>query len=136
VVLLYDLVRVENCVCLSHGVQVEGATWRAATRILALVGDLVQRTGDGQAQVGYSVAGRSGGQVMPCAVCTVHLKTRGMTFLVEPQNQVDDSLSVIWPQNHWYRFSRFGLKTGGFGFSYLGLKIGSSDLLIWVSKSP
>jgi hypothetical protein len=31
--------------------------WRAATRIEEGVGDLVQRTGDGQAQVGYSVVG-------------------------------------------------------------------------------
>jgi hypothetical protein len=49
-------VHVENRVCLSCGVQVIGATWRVAMRIMAGVGDLVQRTGDGQAQVGYSVA--------------------------------------------------------------------------------
>jgi hypothetical protein len=34
----------ENCVCLSHGVQVTGAAWCAATRIMAVVEDLVQRT--------------------------------------------------------------------------------------------
>jgi hypothetical protein len=34
-----------------------GAAWRAALRIVAGVGELVQRTGDGQAQVGYSVVG-------------------------------------------------------------------------------
>jgi hypothetical protein len=39
------------------------------------------------AQAGYSVAGRSGGRVMPCVVCTVHMKTRITGFLVEPQNQ-------------------------------------------------
>jgi hypothetical protein len=33
---------------LSHGVQVAGAAWRAATRIVAGVGDLVQRTRDGR----------------------------------------------------------------------------------------
>jgi hypothetical protein len=38
-------------------------------------------------QVGYSVAGRSRGQVAPCAVCTVHVETRTAGFLVEPQNQ-------------------------------------------------
>jgi hypothetical protein len=38
-------------------------------------------------KVGYSVAGRSGGQVTPCAVCTVHKETRSAGFLVEPQNQ-------------------------------------------------
>jgi hypothetical protein len=35
-----------NCVCLSRGVQVAGAAWRAATRTVAGVGDLVQRTED------------------------------------------------------------------------------------------
>jgi hypothetical protein len=32
-------VRMENRVCLSRGVQVAGATWRAATKIVAGVGD-------------------------------------------------------------------------------------------------
>jgi hypothetical protein len=32
---------------LSCGVQVAGVAWRAATRIVIGVGDLVQRTGDG-----------------------------------------------------------------------------------------
>jgi hypothetical protein len=32
---------------LSRGVQVVGAAWCAVTRIMAGVGDLVQRTGDG-----------------------------------------------------------------------------------------
>jgi hypothetical protein len=32
---------------LFHGVQVAGAAWRAAMRIVAGVGDLVQRIGDG-----------------------------------------------------------------------------------------
>jgi hypothetical protein len=40
------LVRVENRVCLSRGVQVAGAAWRAATRIVTEVGDLLRRTGD------------------------------------------------------------------------------------------
>jgi hypothetical protein len=39
------------------------------------------------AQVGYSVAGRSRGQVAPCAVYTWHVETRSAGFLVEPQNQ-------------------------------------------------
>jgi hypothetical protein len=38
------------------------------------------------AQVGYSVAERSGGRVTPCAVCTVHVEMRSTIFLVEPQN--------------------------------------------------
>jgi hypothetical protein len=36
------------------------------------------------AQVGYSVAGRSGGRVRPCEVCTVHAEMRSASFLVEP----------------------------------------------------
>jgi hypothetical protein len=46
-VFLLSLSCSKNHVCLSHGVQVAGAAWRAATRIVAGVGDLVQRTGDG-----------------------------------------------------------------------------------------
>jgi hypothetical protein len=38
---------VENHVCLSRGVQVTGAAWRVVMKIMAGVGDLVQRTGDG-----------------------------------------------------------------------------------------
>jgi hypothetical protein len=54
---------------LSHGVQVAGAAWRAMMRIMAGVGDLVQRTGDGR--TGQVLSGRaietSGG-----AVCGLH----------------------------------------------------------------
>jgi hypothetical protein len=35
-------------------------------------------------QVGYSMAGRSEGQVTSCAVYTVHKEMRSMDFLVEP----------------------------------------------------
>jgi hypothetical protein len=72
VVLSYLHVHLENHICLSRGVQVTGAAWRVVMRIIAGVGDLVQRTEDGQAQVGYAVTGRSGGRVMSCAVYTVH----------------------------------------------------------------
>jgi hypothetical protein len=64
------------------------------------------------AQVRYSVAGRSRGRMAPCAVCTWHVETRSAGFLVEPQNQ------------------------GGGEFPGLGLKTGSSGLVIWASKSP
>jgi hypothetical protein len=55
---------------LSRGVQVAGATWRAATRIVAGVGDVVQRTGVGCTGrvVGGRAVKRSGG-----AVCGLHL---------------------------------------------------------------
>jgi hypothetical protein len=60
----------ENHVCLSRGVQVAGAAWRAATRTVAGVGDLVQRTGDGHTGrvLGGRAIERSGG-----AVCSLHL---------------------------------------------------------------
>jgi hypothetical protein len=62
------------------------------------------------AQVGYSVAGRSRGQVTSYAVCTVHVETMSVCFLVEPQNQSGRFVSglaskplgrfpLIWPQN-------------------------------------
>jgi hypothetical protein len=42
----FTFVLLENRVCLSRGAQVAGATWRAATRIVVGVEDLVQRTED------------------------------------------------------------------------------------------
>jgi hypothetical protein len=36
------------------------------------------------AQVGYSVAGWSRGQMAPCAVYTVHVETMSVGFLIEP----------------------------------------------------
>jgi hypothetical protein len=48
---------VENRVCLSRGVQVTGATRPTSMRIVAGVGDLVQRTGDGH--TGQVLGGRT-----------------------------------------------------------------------------
>jgi hypothetical protein len=60
----------DNHVCLSRGVQVVGAAWRAVMRTVVGVGDLVQRTRDGH--IGRVLGGRaverSGG-----AVCGLHL---------------------------------------------------------------
>jgi hypothetical protein len=55
---------------LSHGVQVAGAAWRAATRTVAEVGDLVQRIGDSRTGrvLGGWVVEMSGG-----AMCGLHL---------------------------------------------------------------
>jgi hypothetical protein len=63
------------------------------------------------AQVGYSMAGRSRGRVAPCVVCTWHVETRSVGFLVEPQNQGGGG------------FPGLGLKTGSYGFGDLGVKI-------------
>jgi hypothetical protein len=55
---------------LSRGVQVAGAAWRAVTRIMTGVGDLVQRTRDGRTGqvLGGRAVERSGG-----TVCSLHL---------------------------------------------------------------
>jgi hypothetical protein len=58
------------------------------------------------AQVGYSMVGRSRGQVALCAVCTVHVEMRSSGCLVEPQNQ----------------YRRFVLKTTRTVFSGLASK--------------
>jgi hypothetical protein len=64
-VFLLSLFHLENRVCLSRGVQVVGAAWRVATRIVPGVGDLVQRTGDGRTGrvLGGRAIERSGGAV-------------------------------------------------------------------------
>jgi hypothetical protein len=58
-----SLYHVENRVCLSRGVQVTGVAWRATTRIVAGVGDLVQKTGYGRTDwvLGARAIERSGG---------------------------------------------------------------------------
>jgi hypothetical protein len=63
------LFRLENRVCLSRGVQVAGAACRPVMRIVAGVGDLVQRTGDGRTGrvLGGWVIERSG-----VTVCSLH----------------------------------------------------------------
>jgi hypothetical protein len=67
-------------------------------------------------QVGYSVVGWHCVQSAPCMwrrgaqVSWLSLKTKV------------DGLSVVWPQNRWDGFLRFGLKTPGDGFSRFGLK--------------
>jgi hypothetical protein len=84
---------------------------------VAGVGDLVHRTGDGRTGqiLGDRAVERLGGRVVPCAVCTWHVETRTVGFLVEPQNQGRrfvsglaskplGRFSPVWPQNRWRRF--------------------------------
>jgi hypothetical protein len=60
---------VENRVCLSHDVQVAGVAWRAVTMVVAGVGNLMQRIGDGRTDrvLGGRAIERSGD-----AVCGLH----------------------------------------------------------------
>jgi hypothetical protein len=69
-VFLLPLFRLENRVCLSRGVHETGAAWCAAMRIVARVGDLMQRIGDGRTDriLGGRTIERSGG-----AMCGLHL---------------------------------------------------------------
>jgi hypothetical protein len=66
----FIFVSLENRVWLSRGMQVAGAEWHAATRIVAGVGELVQRTKDGRTGrvLGGQAIERSGD-----AVCGLHL---------------------------------------------------------------
>jgi hypothetical protein len=65
----FIFISLENRACLSYGVQVAGATWRAATRTVVGVGNLMQRTGHGRTGrvLGGRAVKRSGG-----AVCGLH----------------------------------------------------------------
>jgi hypothetical protein len=70
------------------------------------------------AQVGYSVAGPSRGQVTLCAVCTVHVEMRSAGFSVEPQNQ-----------GRW-----FGLKNTGMVSPSLASKLVATVFLVWLQN--
>jgi hypothetical protein len=113
-VFLLSLFRLENHVCLSRGVRVAGAAWCAATRIMAEVGDLVQRTGDGRTGrvLGVRAIERSGG-----AVCDLHHahgdEERG--FLVEPQNKGRRFVSGLDSNPLGWFLIGLGLKTDGDG---------------------
>jgi hypothetical protein len=115
----YIFVSCENRVCLSRGVQVIGAAWRAAMRIMAGVGDRVQRTRDGQVQVGYSTARRSRSRVILCAVCIVHEEMSSVGLLVEPQSQ-----------GQWF-ISGFASKPLGWFVSGLATKPLGRFLPVW-----
>jgi hypothetical protein len=69
-------------------VQVAGATWRAAMRTVAGVGDLVQRTGDGRTgqMLGGRAVERSGGTV--CGL-HLHVKTRSVGSWLSLKTKVD-----------------------------------------------
>jgi hypothetical protein len=45
-----------------------------------------------------------------------------------------DDLLVVWPQNQWDGFLRFGFKIGGDSFSRFSIKTGGSGFLVCASK--
>jgi hypothetical protein len=104
------------------------------TMIETGVGDLVERTGNGQAQVGYSVAERSRGRVTLCGLHYAQWdeECEFLGLALKPRSTVSLCLAskpmatvlVVWPQNHLL------------GFLGLGLIIDSCDLVIWPTKAP
>jgi hypothetical protein len=109
VVLPLSLYCVENRVCLSHGVHVAGAAWRAAMRIVVRLGDLVWRTGDGRTcwVFGDQTIGRLGD-----AVCGLH-HTR--------EDEEREFLS--WASKPWSMvYQWFDFKTTGIVCQWFGLK--------------
>jgi hypothetical protein len=136
----------------------------ATMRIMAGVGDLVQRTRDGQAQVVYSVTGRTRGTLHHARGDEEHefldlaskprsmvcqwfdLKTTGSDFLVEPQNQVRRFVSGLaskslgqvsrFGSQNWQLWFVSGFASKPLGWvSRFGLKTGNKALVIWASKS-
>jgi hypothetical protein len=86
------------------------------------------------AQVGYSVAGRSRGRVAPCAVCTGHVETRSVSFLVEPQNQGGEGVFRFGPQNRQSWFGDLEHQNHRDGFLVLALKLSGLRFVGCVSK--
>jgi hypothetical protein len=73
VLLPLSLFRLKNHVCLSRSVQMTGAAWRAAMRIMIGVGDMVQRIRDGR--TGRVISGRAI-EMSDDTVCGLH-RARG-----------------------------------------------------------
>jgi hypothetical protein len=120
-VLPLSLFHLENRVCLSRGVQVACAVWRAATRIVPGVGDLVQRIEDDHTGrvLGGRTIWRSGDSTcglyhargdeervflgwtskLRSMVCHLFgLKTIGKVFSSLASKPVA-TISPVWPQN-------------------------------------
>jgi hypothetical protein len=111
----FIFISLENHICLSRGVQVAGAAWHAATRIVAGVGKLVQRTGDGRTGqvLSRQAIERSGG-----ATCGLHrahgdeergflgwaLKSRSTVCQWFDLKTTGTVSHWFGPQNRWWRF--------------------------------
>jgi hypothetical protein len=77
------------------------------------------------AQVGYSVARRLGGRVTLGASAPCMWRRGAWVSWLSLKTKVD-GLSLVWPQNHWGSFLRFGFKTGGSGFPVWASKLAAT----------
>jgi hypothetical protein len=114
---------------LSRGVEVVGAAWRAAIRIMAGVGDLMQRTEDGR--TGQVLGGRAIERSND-AMCGLH-RAHG--------DEKHNFLGFLSLKTKVDGFLQFSLKIGGDGFFDLASKpvvTVSPDLaskpVAWVSR--
>jgi hypothetical protein len=145
IVLLLSFGSLENRVCLSRGVQVAGAAWHAVMRIVAGVGDLVQRIEDDRTGrvLGGRVIERSSDVVY--GLCRAYGdEERGFLDWASKSRstvcpwfglKTTGTVSPVWPLNQWRRFLgwaskprwlrvfRFGLQNRQLRFGDLGLKI-------------
>jgi hypothetical protein len=107
-------------------VKVIGAAWRATTRIVAGVEDLVQRTGDGRTGwvLGGRVIERSGGVVCGLYHARGDEERGFLGCASKPRLTVCEWFDIktlgrflpVWPQTRWRRFLiGLGLKTDGDG---------------------
>jgi hypothetical protein len=122
IVLPLSLFYLKNRICLNRGVQVTGAAWRAAMRIVIGIGDLVQRTWDGRTDriLGGRTIRRSGD-----AMCGMHHargdeKSEFLGWASKPRSTVCQwfGLKITRTVCQW-----FDLKTIGMIFSGLTLKL-------------
>jgi hypothetical protein len=135
VVLPLSLFHLENRVGLSRGVQVVGAAWRIVMRIVAGVGDLMQRTRDGcTSQVlGGRMIDRSGD-----AECGPHYprgdgERRFLGWGSKPRSTVYQWFGLKSLKST-RMVSQFDLKTGREGFSGLASQSMEEGFSVWASK--
>jgi hypothetical protein len=115
IILPLSFVHLENHVCFSRGVQVAGAAWRAAMRIVTVVGDLVQRIEDGRTS---RVLGDCAIERLGDTVCGLH-RARGdeerkfFSWASKPRSTVCEWFGHkttrmvshrFWHQNRWWWF--------------------------------
>jgi hypothetical protein len=115
-------------------VWVAGAAWRAATRTMAGVGDLVQRIGD--SRIGRVPGGRAVERSVNETLAYMQLQEKVGAWVswLSLKTKVD-GLSVVWPQNHWDGFSSvWASKLTVTVYEWFGLKTTRTVFTGWASK--